>query len=251
MSEQETVVEETTEDVAAEQPETGGDDNILSGVGAEAETPEDEVVDTAENPEAEARPEWLPEKFKSPEDLVKAYNELGGKLREKNDPPEQYEIEFPEGGDGETGLTEQDAEAFRDMGLSNDQAQQLVNYFYENVVPELQQARADVEKVRLAQSWNVDAESQEFSQRLTSIKSWAMRNMPEQAVAEMARTHNGVNALYMMMQAKADRNMAQGGNATRPTQADLSKMMQDERYVNRDPDFMEHVRKQYQLAYDA
>lgn len=35
----------------------------------------------AEQPPAESRPEWLPEKFKSPEDLAKAYEELSALMR--------------------------------------------------------------------------------------------------------------------------------------------------------------------------
>ena len=38
-----------------------------------------------EVPSTEERPEWLDEKFKSPEDLAKAYNELQSKLGETNE----------------------------------------------------------------------------------------------------------------------------------------------------------------------
>ena len=256
--EQETVDNGETATVEAQAPDAQADaqaeaprhpESILDTVepAEETEAPDPtDVVDTPTNPEAEERPEWLPEKFKTPEDLVKAYNELGGKLREKNEPPETYELELPDGVE----LKEADAEAFKEMGLNNDQAQKLVGYFYENVIPELQQARADVEVERLAQAWNVKADSTEFQQRLSKVKSWALRNMDEQAVAMMARTHNGVQALYQMMQAKADQNLPAGGNQARPSPADLQAMMADERYVNRDPDYMAHVQRQFQLAYD-
>ena len=39
----------------------------------------------AEEPQAEDRPQWLPEKFKSPEDMAKAYSELEKKLGGKQE----------------------------------------------------------------------------------------------------------------------------------------------------------------------
>ena len=47
------------------------------------ETVETEVVDNPDN--SDNRPEWLPEKFNTPEDLSKAYNALSSKLGEKEE----------------------------------------------------------------------------------------------------------------------------------------------------------------------
>ena len=47
-----------------------------------------ESVETVETPEVETsddRPEWLPEKFNTPEDLSKAYTALSSKLGEKEE----------------------------------------------------------------------------------------------------------------------------------------------------------------------
>ena len=48
----------------------------------EAETTSEQPTDSAQDKtfENESRPEWLPGKFKSPEDMAKAYGELEGKL---------------------------------------------------------------------------------------------------------------------------------------------------------------------------
>ena len=264
---------------AATTGDTGatGDENILSGVevpeaegqgatadvrdnaqapapsepqGAEYTRDDAGTAGTENDPNAqEERPPWLPEKFKTPEDLVKAYNEMGKKIREKHGPPEQYEIELPEGV-GE--LSEQDVEAFKNMGLTNDQAQNLVNHFYQEVVPAIQDARADAERARLASVWNMGSpDSHEFHQRLTEVKSWASRNLPEAVVNEMAKTHNGVNALYQMMQQGAERNQVKPASAqSRPSQKELMDLMNDERYLKRDPDFMEYVNRRFREAYD-
>jgi len=47
-------------------------------------------IQTAEAP---PRPEWLPEKFKTPEDLAKSYSELQSKLGAKDDDIRQSIIE--------------------------------------------------------------------------------------------------------------------------------------------------------------
>ena len=47
-----------------------------------------ESVETVETPQVEtsdSRPEWLPEKFNTPEDLSKAYTALSSKLGEKEE----------------------------------------------------------------------------------------------------------------------------------------------------------------------
>lgn len=234
----------------AQPPEPASLRNNLGDTRREVNDDPSQVRDTAGKGDepAATRPEWLPEKFKSPEDLVKAYNELGGKLREKNDPPEAYELTLP---DGVSGLTDDDAAAFKQMGLTNDQAQKLVDYFHANVVPEIQNIRAGVEKERLAAAWNMQGvESHEFSQRLVEVKSWAARNLPEAAVAEMAKTANGVNALYKMMQSGMDAKNIQPAQAHRLDKAQLQELMNDPRYVNRDPDYMAHVQRKFQETYD-
>lgn len=71
--------EETTEDVAP----------IIDGQG----NPVDVEAALAEKTEGqEERPEWLPERFKTPEDLAKSYGELEKKLMEKRDVPEKYTL---------------------------------------------------------------------------------------------------------------------------------------------------------------
>lgn len=241
-------------DVQVETPEAQAPDpaSLRNNLGeTRRETTDDpaQVRDTAGNHDKDpTRPEWLPEKFKSPEDLVKAYNELGGKLREKNDPPEAYDLKLP---DGVAGLTDDDSAAFKEMGLTNAQAQKLVDYFHANVVPEIQNIRAGVEKERLAAAWNMQGvESHEFSQRLVEVKSWAARNLPEAAVAEMAKTANGVNALYKMMQSGMDAKNIQPAQAQRLDKAQLQELMNDQRYLTRDPDYMAYVQRKFQETYD-
>ena len=55
----------------------------------QAEMQEEAVAASEEQPATEERPEWLDEKFNSPEDLAKAYNELQKKLSEPKEETEE------------------------------------------------------------------------------------------------------------------------------------------------------------------
>lgn len=90
-------------------------------------TPEDhdqkmiDKVDAASNPPVagtegtppEDRPQWLPEKFKSPEDMAKAYSELEAKLGQAKpaDPPAADPAADPEAALADKGLNLQDFSA--------------------------------------------------------------------------------------------------------------------------------------------
>lgn len=56
----------------------GHDQKMIDLVDKSAQIPSDNLADPQLS--SESRPEWLPEKFKSPEDMAKAYSELESKL---------------------------------------------------------------------------------------------------------------------------------------------------------------------------
>lgn len=228
-------------------PEAVEPTSILDGVEVpEQEAAPEETVNTPENPDA--RPDWLPEKFKSPEDLVKAYNEMGAKIREKSEPPEAYELKLPEGVEG---LSDDDVAVFKEVGLTNDQAQKLTEYLYEAVVPALSEAKVGLEKERLSMEWNMRADSQEFAQQLASVKAWAQQNLPDAVVNELAKTASGVVTMGQMMQQGVNQQRAVGtSQQSRPSKADLDKLMQDDRYWKGDEDYRRYVAEQFKLAYD-
>jgi len=216
------------------------------------------------------RPEWLPEKFNSPEELVKAYNEMGNTIRGKFDlpegftspeevveaynnikengpePPETYDLQAPEGlGDP----TDADVEMFKEAGLTNQQAQKVMDQFAENVLPSVHEKQAEVENERLGRQWQMEPNTREFQDRMSQIKSWAEENMPAHAVNEMAKTSNGVNALYQMMQSGMESRMVSGSSAgtARLTQDELNSMVQDERYWT-DPAYRQDVERKLGLG---
>lgn len=69
--------------ITSEQPKApeGHDQKMMDLVDKSAEIPSDGLGDPQAS--SEDRPQWLPEKFKSPEDMAKAYSELESKLGQK------------------------------------------------------------------------------------------------------------------------------------------------------------------------
>lgn len=97
-------------------PETPEDheQKMVAKVDAANATPPDEG--TVGTPPAEDRPQWLPEKFKSPEDMAKAYAELEAKLGQpKKDEPGDKPAETP---DPATATPEDAEKALTDKGLN-------------------------------------------------------------------------------------------------------------------------------------
>ncbi len=64
---------------------------------AEEQAPEPSLFDETAASMEEAKPEWLPEKFKTGEDLAKSYTELERKLGAHTGAPEAYEMQPEEG----------------------------------------------------------------------------------------------------------------------------------------------------------
>jgi len=201
------------------------------------------------------RPEGLPEKFQTVEELAQAYNEMGTKIREKfdlpegyespsqvieelqqlkesNTPPEKYEnLKLPEGVDE---LGESDTEFFKELGLSEEKAQKVMDYFTENVLPAMAEKTAEVEKERLGRQWGMDPQTPEFQDRMAALREWAYRNFPESAVQDMAKSASGVMGLYNMMKAGYDKQQTSMNQQSEPqvTPQQIQSMVNDDRYWN-------------------
>lgn len=245
--------------------EAMNEEGILEGV-TPTEEPAGSAADPGPGPEGNdpnlqaqtdpaTRPEGLPEKFQSVEELAQAYNEMGKKIRDKFNLPEgyespdelleefnqlkqgtqlpdTYEVKLPEGSDG---LSEDDVALFKELGLNNEQAQKAVDYIYEAVVPEIQEAKASLEKERLADTWNMDKDSPNFTDRLSSIKQWADQNLPANVTKELSSSANGVRAIFNLMQAGYERSAAPGQQSqAQPSfnMTDIQSRVNDERYWN-------------------
>lgn len=248
--------DQTPEPVAPEQtPEqTPPEPNLFAGVEPTPE-PAPEPASPEQTPGTpHARPDDIPEQFWDAEkgevrvpQLVKSWKEATKKFREKNEPPEEYDLQLPEGVEA---LGEDDIQDMKDLGLTNEQAQKFVEYFYRTVVPEVQGAHLQVQQERLGRTWGMEPNSEPFQHRLATLKAWANQNLPDAAVAEMSKTANGIEAIHKMMQAaEAGHGISPNATSARPSPEDLQKLMDDPRYWQ-DDQYREYVRTQFQAAYD-
>lgn len=228
----------------------------------------DDVVDNVEaQAEAPTRPEWLPEKFKTPEDLVNSYSSLESKLGTsqeeikssliaeleaealQNRPASVGDYTVPESLDeslvNDNELFQWWANHSFENGYSQDEFEagiQKYAEFYEAMQPDL-----DAEKSKLGD--NADA-------RIQAVDLWANKFFPEElsdAVLTLGQSASGIQALEFLMEKM---NTSQINNNTQPaatlTQDELNSMMQDPRYWNpskRDAGYVKQVQDGFSKIY--
>lgn len=195
------------------------------------------------------RPEWLPEKFKSPEDLAEAYKNLEKKLGEKGSEhqvPEQYDLKIPEGLNMQE-VDEEDQKFFKENGFSNEQAQAFLDYVGEGLMPQIQQATTEAQMERLGRQWDMDPNDTAFKQRLGELKKWADENLPESVVNDLRKSANGVSAMFQMMQGKMSFAGDEGPGQQGLTQAEIDSLVADPRY-GQDEAYTQYVEQQVRQA---
>lgn len=244
-------------------------ESLLSQGGEATEAPvESQVTDavTQAAPSQEQRPEWLPEKYKSPEELAKAYKELESKLGTKED-------------DLRTKLMEElQAEAFKDRPASAGEYQlpdfvveeEAVNnellkwwseHAFENGYSQDEFAKGiEIYMKSMPQGPDLDAERTRLgdsaNQRIEAASMFATKFFPKEtlpAIERMFESAEGIMAMEVVMEALKDGSFSQQGNpASGLTEADLKDMMKDERYWNpthRDPNFVKQVESGFKKIY--
>lgn len=199
------------------------------------------------------RPAWLPEKFKSPEDLATAYKALETKLgtpavetpvQQTQTPPQQITFD----------MTKYETEFAKDGKLSDTSYQELQGRGFakdvvDNYVTGRQatyQAQADALLAPVGGKGGYDAMIQ-----------WAAQKLPADAVAaynEAMQTNNpaviktaiaGLHAQYKLSNGSDPKLVGGGSNVTTgpapfKSQAQLTEAMSDPRY-SRDPAYQQEV----------
>lgn len=231
-----------------------------------------EIVTEGGNPMLEPdapveRPEWLPEKFKSAEDLATAYSSLEGKLGQKEDeyrdsflkemeeqayanrPASAGDYELPEGIDQELAADNELLDWWSKTSFENGYSQEE---FSEGINMYINAINADVpdydeELARLGDNANA---------RTEAVSLFANQFFPEEqlgAIERMCETADGVMALETIMNA-----MKQTGPSVDGTPAGvlnekaLQQMMNDPRYhdpARRDENFVKQVESGFQKLY--
>ena len=189
--------EENNTQTAPEQTDGG----LLQGVQEQA------PVDTAqakepEQAQADARPEWLPEKFKTAEDLAKSYGELEKKMT--NHVPKEYDFSVTK----DVGLAEmpQDlasevSEVFKKANFSQDQVKTAMALYADQMAKVQEdwanQPRTDLakEETALKTAWGND-----YTQRLEAVKKFA-GTLPERVInTPLVDSAEGIQYLEQLME---------------------------------------------------
>lgn len=223
----------------------------------EAQTVADVQTETA--PLEGDRPDWLAEKFNTPEDLANAYTNLESKLGQSEETirtnvMSELEEEFNNGrpaSSGEYELPESlDAEEAQDNELLNWWA----NEAWENGYSQEEFAKGIDMYVNAINANQPDIEAEfenlgdNAQDRVNAVELWANANFQEEhmdAIRMLGSTAKGIEVMEILMeQLRGSQMNGQAQPAGVPSEADLTAMMKDPRYWNpkdRDPNFIKQV----------
>ena len=213
------------------------------------------------------RPDWLPEKFNSPEDLGKAYNELSSKLGTKEEdlkaswqeemqreayadrPATKGDYLLPENIDPETAvdspLLDWWSEHSFESGLGQEEFQKGIELFAEA----MGQGQPDIEaETKLLGDAATD--------RIEAVSLFANQFFPSEsldAIERMCETAGGIVALeHIMEKMKGPSFAGDSAMSSQITDDSLRTMQKDERYWNpqkRDPAYVNQVDQAYRKLY--
>ena len=222
------------------------------------------TAEDVEQTSAPERPEWLPEKFKTPEDLAKSYSELSQKLGTKEEdirkaiieeiqseafadrPETAGDYQMPESIDAEEAVDNELLQWWAnhsfENGYSQDEFEQGIQMYAQAVMGNQPDLEAEAEKLGDNANARIDAAS-----------AWANKFFPDEAlpaIERMCESHQGIIALEVMMEAMKDGNFAgEAQSSPQKTRSELEQMMLDPRFYDnnrRDPNFVKEIEEGFQ-----
>jgi len=224
----------------------------------EAQTEAPEAVTTEET---SGRPEWLPEKFKTPEDLVTSYSSLESKLGKgqeelrttileeiqqeafANRPESAGQYTIPEGADELA--DDPNVEWWANFAWENGFSQEEFDEGLARMMPEQPDLEAEISKL----GDNANA-------RIEAAALWAQKNVPQElsdAVMRMGETAEGVELVEFFMNKLNGSSISGESTATVGlSKGELETMMRDPRYwdnTRRDPSFVKQVDEGFAKLY--
>ena len=217
----------------------------------------------------EERPEWLPEKYKTGEDLAKAYKELESKLGTK-DKDIRAEV-----------LKQIEEESFKDrpdsagdyqlpdfVDVDNiDTNDETLKWWADHAFTygfSQEEFAEGLEKVMQAQDAYLPDPEEEIKKlgdnanvRLEAVDLFARQFFPEEymeSIEDLASTAEGVQALeFIMAKLQSPAIGSDGTPVDRITEEGLREMMADEKYwhpARRNADFIKQVNEGFQKLYN-
>lgn len=219
------------------------------------------------NPDSQERPEWLPEKFKSAEDLASAYGSLESKIGQKEEdlranflkeieeqayadrPAEIGDYILPEGLDEELAANNELLDWWANTAFENGYGQDEFKKGIEMYMSAINSDVPDFETELKRLGDNANA-------RTEAVSLFANQFFPEEqlgAIERMCETADGVLALETIMESMRDGGPSSSGSSIgQINEAQLQQMMLDDRYHNpskRDKDFVRQVEQGFKKLY--
>jgi hypothetical protein len=228
------------------------------------ETVETEVVDNPDN--SDNRPEWLPEKFNTPEDLSKAYNALSSKLGEKEEDirsrlMEELQQQASEGVPAEAGGYELPDFVDPEEAVGNEMLQEWADHCHKNGYTHDEfQKGIEMYMNGMGPEPDLEAESQKLGDnaeaRIEAASLFANKFFPEEAIPaieRMCESADGIIALEAIMSQMQDPSVSeQGSIAANLSEPELIEMMRDPKYSslnNRDPNYVKMIDEGWKKLY--
>ena len=224
-----------------------------------------QTIEEQQEEPTEERPEWLDEKFESPEDLAKAYKELQKKMSEKSAKKEVAKKEAPSetvSTEALSGAIESATSEFSESGELSDKTFEalekagLPRSFVENYINGQQaistQQAADIQEA-IGGAGNYEAMAEWAGENLADGELDAFNSIVEGSSPEAAKV--AVKGLYSQFLAAGGKGPAlvqgstSGDTGVRPfgSAAQLTEAMSDKRYAN-DPAYREQVEKRLAVS---
>lgn len=241
-------------------------ESLLAGESQETEETQETQTQETQTQEAPARPDWLPEKYKTAEDLAKAYKELETKLgakeedlrarlteeltaeRMKDRPASAGEYTLPdfvdEADSVDNELLKWWSEHSFENGYGQDKFEQGLKMYMEAIGtgPDL---AAEAKKLGDNANQRIEAAA------LFARKSFPSEIMP--AIERMCETSDGIVALEHIMEMTKGTSVSSTADRSQAvTEADLREMMRDERYWkqgSQDAAFVKQVEDGFKQLY--
>lgn len=212
------------------------------------------------------RPEWLPEKFKTPEDLAKSYSELSQKLGTKDEdirsaileeiqneafadrPETANDYTLPESIDPEQSVDNELLKWWSEHSFENGFSQEEFEQGIEMYAQALAGTEPDLE-------YEASQLGDNASTRIEAASAFANKFFPEEAlpaIERMCESHEGIVALEVIMEKMKDGNFGGAGEVTAAkSREELQQMMLDPRYsgYTKDPNFVKQVDDGFKQLY--
>ena len=225
-----------------------------------------EAVAVEEAPVSE-RPEWLPEKFNTPEDMAASYSSLESKLGQGQDEiraqiEQELEVSALEGRPetaGDYELPEQINEA---EAVDNEMLAWWAEHSFENGYSqeEFADGIAKYAEYMDTQGPDLDAERQALGEnadaRIEAVDLWAGKNVPEEFADQielLGQSAQGIKMLeHFMSQSQQASPQGQFVAPQATNEEQLKTMMNDPRYWNpsqRDPNYVKQVQEGFSKLY--